>query len=137
MGRAGLDGRLRFLGDRADVPRLLAGMDVFCWLSRGEGMPHVVAEAGAARLPVVLTRDNGTAQQVEDGVSGLFVPHEDPPAVAAAVARLIDDPALAERLGAALRAKVERDYAAEVVAPRWAVLFDELAAQCTVRSGAG
>ena len=75
---------IRFLGDRPDVPRLLAGPDILAWLSRGEGMPHVIAEAGAARLPVVATADNGTLQQIEDGVSGLFVPHEDPPAVAAA-----------------------------------------------------
>ena len=53
-------------------------MDVFVWLSRGEGMPHVIAEAGAAGLPVIATADNGSMQQIEHGVSGLFVPHEWP-----------------------------------------------------------
>lgn len=56
---------VRFLGDRRDAPRLLAGLDVFVWLSRDEGMPHVVGEAGAASLPVVATRDNGTEEQIE------------------------------------------------------------------------
>jgi glycosyltransferase involved in cell wall biosynthesis len=121
---AGLDGTLLFLGDRADVPQLLAALDIFVWLSRGEGMPHVVAEAGAASLPVIATADNGTLQQIEDGVSGVFVPHEDPPAVAAAMLRLIADPALRRQLGTALHAKVARDYAVEAVVPQWQRLFD-------------
>ena len=127
--RLGLAGVLSFLGDRADVPELLAALDVFVWLSRGEGMPHVVAEAGAAGLPVVATCDNGTAQQIADGVSGLFVPHEDPPAVAAAVGRLIADPALRTRLGSALKAKVAADYAVAAVVPQWEALFAAVLAE--------
>jgi polysaccharide biosynthesis protein PelF len=124
-----LDDALRFLGDRPDVPRLLAGLDVFVWLSRGEGMPHVVAEAGAAGLPVVATRDNGTEEQLEDGVSGLFVPHEAPDAAAGAIRRLLDDPSLARRLGRTLRRTVEREYSAAVVTRRWEALFDEVVAE--------
>ena len=88
----GLAERLIFTGDRPDVPRLLSGLDIFAWLSQGEGMPHVIAEAGAAGLPVIATRDGGTPQQIEDGVSGVFVPHENPPAVAQAIITLIDNP---------------------------------------------
>ena len=128
-GALGLDGDLRFLGDRADVPRLLAGLDALVWLSRGEGMPHVIAEAGAARLPVIATRDNGSEEQITDGETGLFVPHESPDAVAAAMTRLLDDPALRRRLGGALRAKVEREYSAEAVTRRWEALFDEVIAE--------
>jgi polysaccharide biosynthesis protein PelF len=122
----GLNGSVRFLGDRSDVPRLLAALDVFVWLSRGEGMPHVIAEAGAARLPVVATRDNGTEQQLEDGVSGLHVPHEDPAGVAGAVGRLLADDSLRSRLGAALRRKVEREFSADVIVPQWDRLFEEV-----------
>jgi polysaccharide biosynthesis protein PelF len=122
----GLGDALRFMGDRADVPRLLSGLDVFVWLSRDEGMPHVIAEAGAARLPVVATRDNGTEEQIEHGVSGLFVPHENPPAVANTVSILIERADLRHTLGAGLRRKVEREYSVEAVIPRWQALFDEL-----------
>jgi polysaccharide biosynthesis protein PelF len=125
----GLDGRLTFTGDRPDVPRLLAGLDAFVWLSRGEGMPHVIAEAGAAGIPVVATRDGGTPQQIRDGVSGLFVPHESPAEVAAAIARLLDDPALRACLGRALREHVVRSYSAEVVVPQWEALLQRLAAR--------
>ncbi len=125
-GDLGLEGALLFLGDRPDVPKLLSGLDIFVWLARGEGMPHVIAEAGAARLPVIATRDNGTEEQIEDEVSGLFVPHESPDAVGSAINRLIDEPELRRKLGANLRLKVEREYSAAVVARRWEALFDEV-----------
>jgi glycosyltransferase involved in cell wall biosynthesis len=123
----GLDAALQFTGDRADVPRLLGALDAYAWLSRGEGLPHVVLEAGAARLPVVATRDGGTPDVIVDGESGLFVPHEDPPAVAAALERLLTEPDLAARLAAGLRRTVEERYASQVVCPQWRSLFEELA----------
>ena len=125
----GLSDVLQFLGDRADVPELLSALDVFVWLSRDEGMPHVIGEAGAAGLPVIATRDNGTAQQIADGVTGLFVPHQDPPAVAAAIERLLADPKLANRLGTALQTKVERDYSVAAVVPQWERLFADVLAE--------
>ncbi|WP_220443758.1 glycosyltransferase family 4 protein [Paracoccus luteus] len=125
----GLDGRLQFTGDRKDVPDLLAAMDVFCWLSRGEGMPHVIAEAGAAALPVIATPDNGALQQIRDGETGIFVPHEDPQAVAEAMTRLIRDPALRRRLGDGLRDHVVASYSAAVVVPQWERLFAEVLAE--------
>ena len=125
---APLGSRMIFTGDRKDVPDLLAAMDVFCWLSRGEGMPHVIAEAGAAGLPVIATPDNGALQQISDGATGLFVPHEDPQAVAAAILRL-RDPALRQRLGTALRADVEARYSAAVVVPQWQALIDAVLAE--------
>ncbi len=120
----GLSETVTFLGDRDDVPRLLAGLDLFVWLSRDEGMPHVIAEAGAAGLPVVATRDNGTEEQITDEGSGLFVPHENPGAVAAALSRLIERPLLRRRLGFLLRLKVEQEYGTAAVIPQWEALFD-------------
>lgn len=125
----GLGDALLFLGDRDDVPALLAALDVFAWLSRGEGMPHVIAEAGAAALPVIATADTGSTQQIEDGWTGLLVPHEAPVAVAEAMRRLVGDPALRRRLGSALRAKVAAEYSTEAVVPRWQALFDEVLAE--------
>ncbi len=126
---AGLGPRLQFTGDREDVSDLLCALDIFVWLSRGEGMPHVIAEAGAARLPVIATPDNGALEQIADGVSGVFVPHEDPAAVAAAMVALIDDPARRRALGEGLRVKVERDYATAAVLPRWDRVLREVAAE--------
>ena len=122
----GLTGRLRFLGDRGDVPDLMMGMDIFVWLSRGEGMPHVIAEAGAAGLPVIATADNGAVEQIVDGETGLFVPHEDAAAVARALERLIASAELRQRLGRGLNAHVARTYATHVVARQWEMLFADV-----------
>jgi polysaccharide biosynthesis protein PelF len=122
----GLDGSLDFLGDRPDVPRLVSGFDVFVWLSQGEGMPHVISEAGAAGLPVIATRDNGTEEQITDGGTGLFVPHRKPGAVAAGIQRLIADPPLRRRLGDNLRRKVAREYSVAALVPQWEMLFDDV-----------
>lgn len=127
-----LDGSLDFLGDRPDVPRLLSGLDVFIWLSQGEGMPHVISEAGAAGLPVIATRDNGTEEQISDCESGLFVPHRDPKAVAAAIEKLIADPALRQRLGRNLGHKVTQEYSVAALVPKWEFLFEELCAGANV-----
>ncbi len=119
----GLGATLSFLGDRADIPDLLSAMDIFVWLSRGEGMPHVIAEAGAASLPVIATPDNGVLQQIEDGVSGILVPHGNPGAVAVGIQRLIDAPSARNSLGRQLRSKVEKNYSVSAVVPLWETLF--------------
>ncbi|KAA0687370.1 glycosyltransferase [Neorhizobium sp. P12A] len=124
-----LDGALQFLGDRNDVPALLAAFDIFVWLSAGEGMPHVIAEAGAAALPVIATPDNGTLQQIDDEISGLFVPHRNPAAVAQQVIALIESPDRRYALGTALRRKVETAYAVDAVLPQWERLLTDVNCQ--------
>jgi glycosyltransferase involved in cell wall biosynthesis len=119
---------VHFLGDRADVPRLLTGLDAFVWLSHNEGMPHVIAEAGAAGLPVVATCDNGSAEQITHGLTGLFVPHESPAKVATALEQLISDPGLRRCLGHNLRRKVEHEFSTQVITRCWQSLFDEVIA---------
>ncbi|WP_036815152.1 glycosyltransferase [Phyllobacterium sp. UNC302MFCol5.2] len=133
----GLDTVLTFLGDRDDVPDLMAAMDIFAWLSTGEGMPHVIAEAGAAALAVVATADNGSIQQITDGTSGYFVPHDDAAAAAARILMLSNSPEARIKTGAALRRRVESEYSVEAVVPMWLRLFREVLAErpCGIRSG--
>lgn len=132
-----MDRVLTFLGDRADVPDVLVALDVFVWLSRDEGMPHVLAEAGAACLPVVATADNGSMQQIEHDVSGLFVGHGDPHAVAARILELAHSPALRARLGRQLRSNVERHFSVTAVVPLWERLFREVLEERTARGPSG
>ena len=121
----GLEPHMQFLGDRKDVPDLMVAMDIFVWLSEGEGMPHVVAEAGAAGLPVIVTPDSGVLQLVENNVSGLVVPYSDVAAVAAAIRQLLR-PTNGQRLGEALRQKVVSEYSVDAVLPKWERLFSEV-----------
>jgi glycosyltransferase involved in cell wall biosynthesis len=98
---AGVAGRVRFLGQRSDVPELLAAADVHCQPNLGpEPFGIAFVEALHAGLPVVSTRIGAAAEVVTDAC-GVLVPPEDPAALADALARLIDDPSRRALLGAA------------------------------------
>jgi glycosyltransferase involved in cell wall biosynthesis len=102
---AALGPRLRRLGYRHDVARILAAADVFCLPSHFEGLPMSVIEAMMTGLPVVATDIRGPREQVVDGETGLLVPPMADGPLAAALARLAADPALRARMGAAGRAR--------------------------------
>ena len=100
---AGFGDRLRLLGYRTDIPALLAAADIFTLPSRFEGLPMSVIEAMLTGLPVVATNVRGPAEQVIDGETGIQIPPGDPAALAAALGRLVRDPALRARMGDAGR----------------------------------
>jgi glycosyltransferase involved in cell wall biosynthesis len=102
---ARLGPRLRRLGYRHDVARLMAAADVFCLPSHFEGLPMSVIEAMLSGLPVVATDIRGPREQVVPEETGLLVPPGEVAPLAAALARLAADPALRARLGAAGRAR--------------------------------
>jgi glycosyltransferase involved in cell wall biosynthesis len=99
----GLDGRVRLLGWRRDVPDLLAAFDVVALTSLWEGLPRVVPEAIAAGRPLVVTAIDGAAELLRHEQHALLVPPSDPAAAAVQILRLLEDPALARRLVAAAR----------------------------------
>ncbi len=96
-----------FLGERSDVTALLASADVVVVPSRWEGQPLIVQEALLAGRPVVAA-DVGGIRDLTGDDGALFVPPEDPGALATAVARVLGDPALAARLAAAAAAAASR-----------------------------
>jgi colanic acid/amylovoran biosynthesis glycosyltransferase len=75
-----------------------------------DGIPNALVEAMASEVPVVSTRISGIPELIEDGVDGLLVEPRNSDALAAAIKRLLDDPALAARLALAGRQKVERQF---------------------------
>ncbi len=75
-----------------------------------DGLPNVLVEASSQRLPCVSTEVSGVPELIEDGVTGLLVPPEDPAALAAALDRVIRDPGLRARLGDAARLRVETAF---------------------------
>jgi glycosyltransferase involved in cell wall biosynthesis len=92
------------------VADLLEAADMLVLPSFAEGVPVVLMEAMASRLPVIASRIAGIPELVEDGVSGLLVPAGDGEAVTRALDRLLGDASLCARMGEAGRAKVEREF---------------------------
>jgi glycosyltransferase involved in cell wall biosynthesis len=107
---AGLAGTITLLGQRDDVPALMAAFDVFVQPSRREVMVQTTLEAMAAGRALVSTRTTGAAEAVIDGQSGILVDVGDATALARAIATLADDPARRATLGRAARRRVEETF---------------------------
>lgn len=108
-----LQERVTFLGDRHDVPQLLASSQIFVLATHYEGLPVSVLEAMRAGLPVVATRVNGIPEEVEHERSGLLVPRGEVAALAKALETLAAAPALRAQMGQAARHKFEREFTAD------------------------
>lgn len=106
----GIAERVRFLGHRADVSELLAGLDVFVLASFGEPFGLTNVEAMAAGVPVVATDAGGVPEIIDDGVHGLLVPVGDSAAIADAVIRYLDAPEFAATMVAAARARAAERF---------------------------
>jgi len=104
--KLGLDRRFAMLGERSDARELLSLFDVFVLPSLWEGLPLVLIEAAALGKPIVATDIDGNREIVSAGQTGLLVDPGDPAAIASAVNRLLDDPALSARLAACARAEI-------------------------------
>jgi glycosyltransferase involved in cell wall biosynthesis len=106
----GLADRAHFLGNvpHARIPLLIRASDLFVLNSEYEGLSHTLLEVQALGTPIVASRVCGNPEVVEDGVNGLLVDPRDARALAAAMRRLLDDPALGERYVAAGIARAER-----------------------------
>ena len=122
-----IDHRVRFLGIRDDVPRLMAAMDVFVLPSEFEGMPNAVLEAMQAGLPVVASNIGGTDELVVDGETGFLVPVGDAKQIASRINQLLDDDTLRSRLGTAGQRRVREQFAVEKMVQSHVRLYRELA----------
>jgi len=106
----GLADRVRFLGHRPDVPRLLRAADVLALSSHDEGLPYVVLEAMAVGLPVVATRVGGLEEAVQDGRTGLLVPPGSAAALATALRSVLDAGDRGQSYGEAGRRRVAEAF---------------------------
>jgi glycosyltransferase involved in cell wall biosynthesis len=105
-----LAGAVAFVGYASPIWPVLAGADIAVAPSLREPFGNAVVEAQLARRPVVATAALGHTESISDSETGLLVPAEDVDAMAAAIARLVDDPELANRLAEAGRASALRRF---------------------------
>ncbi|MDO5056231.1 MAG: glycosyltransferase [Lautropia sp.] len=113
--RLGLTGQVLMLGERDDVPALMAAADIVVAPSLREGLSNVILEAMALGRPIVATRVGGTPEAIDDGENGLLVDPLDTDALAAAMQRLVEDAPLRQRLGEAARHKVLEHYSPQAM----------------------
>ncbi len=125
----GLTRRVNFLGHvpTSDLPRWYNLADVFAMPNREidgdtEGFGIVFLEAAACGIPVIAGQAGGTGSAVVDGETGVRVDGNDPGAIEEGLARLLKDPALAQRLGEQAEVRVNREYAWDEVAHKTVAL---------------
>jgi glycosyltransferase involved in cell wall biosynthesis len=127
IGERGLRDCVLLLGQRRDVPALLARAHVGCLPSHAEGMSNAIVESMAAGLPVVATRVGGNAELVEEGpgpeTTGHLVPPYRPSLLAQALIGLLKDPERARVFGAAGRRLVEARLTAAALSARMGELY--------------
>ena len=106
-----IDG-IRILGQRDDVPDLMAASDIFCFTSQGEneGMPGVLIEAGMAGLATVSTRVAGASTVIKQGVTGFLVSPDDISEAVEAIANIVTDSHLRDQLGEAAARRCHEQF---------------------------
>ncbi|MCM2303311.1 MAG: glycosyltransferase family 4 protein [Elusimicrobia bacterium] len=115
--------RVRVLPPVDDAAELYAAADAFVLPSVSEGLSNSLLEAMASGLPVVASAVGGSAETLEDGVTGLLFARDDEKAAAACVRRLLDEPALGAKLGENARRVCAERYALARVAARLEELY--------------
>lgn len=122
----GIHDAVEFTGERRDIPALLRQSDVFVATPRDEAFGLNILEAMASGLPVVATRTGGIPEVVQEMVTGLLVNVGDDQGVAAGILKLVEDSALAERLGQAGRRRAVERFSGKVYVERLQALWDDL-----------
>ena len=124
----GIADRVRLLGWVDDPAPLFAACDVFVVPSRHEPLGSVVLEGWMHGRPMVAAASQGPKFLVKDGEDALLVPIDEPLLMAAAISRVLDDPALARSLVRKGRATYEAGYTEAVAVSRYLALFDKVLA---------
>ncbi len=132
----GVSGRVLFLGQRGDVPRLLAALDIFVHPSRRDPCPLALLEASAAGLPVVAYAEGGALEIVQDEMTGLLASPGDEDELAACLAALLRDPVGAAHMGVAGRERMAREFRPEDAGRAFSHAVRQMAAAPSEPAGA-
>lgn len=131
VARLALQDQVRFLGHCPDIPGLLTGQRICALSTHYEGMPLSLVEGMAAGCAVVGSDVVGVRELIDPGRTGLLVPEGDAEGWADALARLLRDGAMAQRLAAAGRAQALREYGLPLMVQRYEALLRSLAPAAT------
>jgi glycosyltransferase involved in cell wall biosynthesis len=124
--RLGVEGLVRFMGFRNDLPDLMMAADLLVLPSVAEAFGLVLAEALYLGVPVVATQVGGIPEIVDHGADGILVPPANAPALADALLDVLSDETYRTRIAGAGRAKVIRKFSFERMVRAYEALYDEL-----------
>ncbi|MEX5216050.1 MAG: glycosyltransferase [Nitrospiraceae bacterium] len=129
----GVEEKVRFLGLRQDVPKLLAIMDVFAMPSLSEGLSIALLEAMAAGKPVVVTRVGGNPELVVEGQTGYLVPAGQAPPLAEAILSLLRDQTQAKAFGVRAQHIVGERFTLDLMVNQYSILYQRAISRAAAR----
>jgi glycosyltransferase involved in cell wall biosynthesis len=129
----GLRERVHFLGQRMDVPRLLAGAQLSLLVTNWEGLPLSILEAMRAGLPVIATDVAGIGEAISEGETGYLIPRGDVELLRERLARLLGDARLRLDQGRAARARYERHFTLDQFVDRTLAVYQDVLEERTSR----
>jgi len=125
----GLDDRVRFLGERQDIPAVLAAMDISVLPSLSESLSNAVLESMAAGKPVVAARVGGNPELILDGETGRLVPPDNEEKLAEALEPLLQQPSLRTEWGVRARSLARDRFSLSRMRERYQQLYLDLLAE--------
>lgn len=125
VAELGLAGQVQFLGHHRDMPGLLMSQRIYVLATHYEGMPLALVEGMAAGCACIASDVIGVRGVIEHGVTGLLVPEGDALALADAIALLLQDDALAARLGRAARERALAEHGMPLMHQRYQALIQQ------------
>jgi glycosyltransferase involved in cell wall biosynthesis len=123
-----VEDKVDFLGGRSDVFELMRRAKALVLCSESEGLPWVILEAMAARLPVIVSDIEAHREIVDDGRTGLLARLGQPATYAAAVTQILDNPDFASRLASQARDRLEREFTAVTMVRQLEQMYREMMA---------
>jgi L-malate glycosyltransferase len=127
VAELGIKENVRFLGERHDIPAVLASLDISVLLSSSESLSNSILESMAAGVPVVATAVGGTPELVKDGETGFLIPLGDKQKLVETLVRLVRDPALRVQCSARSRQFARERFHISEVSRRFEQLYLSLA----------
>jgi glycosyltransferase involved in cell wall biosynthesis len=127
--KLGVSGVVRFLGFRGDMETIYAHLDIVVSASLREGIPIALLEAMAMARPVIATRVGGIPSIIDDGVSGILVPPQDPETLADRILDLLIHPERRKEIGRSARQKVAERFSSERMCGEYISIYRESLAE--------
>jgi glycosyltransferase involved in cell wall biosynthesis len=119
----GIAGKVKFAGERQDIPAMLSSMDVSVLISSSESLSNVILESMAAGVPVIATEVGGNPELVKDGETGILVPPGDEDRLISAMLGLVRDPGLRQRYAERGRESARSSFHMDVICRRFEELY--------------